>query len=895
MKTTLLRPALGVLVAALALGATAGSASAFEPEKYAVEAASASLSSIQAGAHADLTTSFTLTHNLENSPYAETRDLEVKLPPGMTGNPQAVPRCTVAQLGNLPEESECPLDSQVGVTEITLGGNAVSKGTYMEPIYNMTPPGEGDVVARLGFFAVGWPAFINVRLDPIDYGLVATIEGAPAGAGLVSATTTLWGVPAAESHDPLRLTPDEARKRESPPPRKATLPEAAFLSNPTDCSLTRQISVTARSYQLPESPATVAGEFPVIAGCSKLGFEPSFTAIPTNPEASAPTGLDAVLTIPQDESPQGRSVSALKSAAVTLPEGMSINPAAGDGLAACGPAEVGFETTAPSNCPDAAKIGTVELDVPALARVLKGSVYQRTPEDGKLFRFWVVTDEQGVHLKLPAEIQANPLTGQLTTLFSGIPVLGGNPQVPFSDFKVHIFGGQRAPLSTPASCGTYQTRYSFAPWSGKAASEGETAMQIAGGCGKGGFAPALAAGSTIPFAGSFSPFSFTLTRQDGEANPQTIALHLPQGLLAKLGRVPLCPDSAAAIGECPASSQIGTVTAATGVGSAPLWIPQPGKAPTAVHLAGPYKGAPYSVVSVVPAQAGPFDLGTVVNRAAIEVDPETALATIKTDPLPQILEGVPVTYRVIHVDVDRRDFMLNPTSCKPKQIKATVTASNGALAEPSDGFQATKCGSLRYSPKLKISLKGASGRSGNPALRAVLTQPANQANTASASVILPASEFIDQAHVNNPCTRVQFAERACPENSILGHAEASTPLLDQPLKGPVYFRSNGGEGGRKLPDIVADLHGAIHITLIGYIDSVVKPGTEISRVRTRFANVPDAPVTRFTMNLYGGKRGLIENHLPLCARTYRAQLEIKAQNGKAERSRPVVRAAGCGK
>ncbi|MGN6276236.1 MAG: hypothetical protein ACTHNP_09960, partial [Solirubrobacterales bacterium] len=564
-------------------------------------------------------------------------------------------------------------------------------------------------------------------------------------------------------------------------------------------------------------------------------------------------------------------------------------------LAACSPAEVGFETTQPSHCPDAAKIGTVELDVPALEHPLKGSVYQRTPEEGKLFRFWVVTDEQGVHLKLPAEIQANPLTGQLTTLFSGISSLGGNPQVPFSAFKVHIFGGPRAPLSTPASCGTYQTSFRFSPWSGKEASEGETAMQITSGCGKEGFSPALAGGSLVPLGGAFTPFTFTLTRQDGEANPKTLAVHLPPGLLAKLGGVPLCPEAAAATGACPAASRIGTVTAATGVGTSPLWIPQPGKAPTAVYLAGPYKGAPYSVVSVVPAQAGPFDLGTVVNRAAIEVDPTTALATITTDPLPQILEGVPVTYRVIHVDVNREGFTLNPTSCKPEQLRATVTAEGGAVSEPSTGFQATDCTRLPYSPKLKLTFKGPTHRSGVPAVTAVLTQPAGQADTASASVVLPVSEFIDQAHVNNPCTRVQFNAGACPATSILGTARAITPLLDQPLEGPIYFRSNGGEGGRKLPDIVADLHGPIHIILVGYIDSVVKPGTEISRVRVRFQTVPDAPVTRFTTSFYGGKRGLIENHLPLCARPYRAQLEFKAQNGKTRRSRPVVRMAGCHK
>jgi hypothetical protein len=417
-------------------------------------------------------------------------------------------------------------------------------------------------------------------------------------------------------------------------------------------------------------------------------------------------------------------------------------------------------------------------------------------------------------------------------------------------------------------------------------------MQITSGCGKGGFAPKLIAGNESAVAGGFSPFQLVLTRQDGEANPKTLAVHLPQGLLAKLGGVPLCPDADAATGACPAGSQIGTITAATGVGGAPLWIPQPGKEPTAVYLAGPYKGAPYSIVAKVPAQAGPFDLGTVVNRAAINVDPNTALATITTDPLPQILQGVPILYRTIHVDVNRENFTLNPTSCDRKEIRATVTAANGALAEPTDAFQATNCAKLAYSPKLKLSLKGSTRRSGNPAVKAILTQPANQANTAGATVILPSSEFIDQSHINNPCTRVQFNENACPASSILGTARAITPLLDQPLEGPVYFRSNGGE--RQLPDIVADLHGPIHIILVGFIDSVQKKGTEISRVRTRFQNVPDAPVTKFSISLYGGKKGLIENHVDLCGAKHRAKLVFKAQNGKVSRRSPVI-GTGCKK
>nr|MDQ3726263.1 hypothetical protein [Actinomycetota bacterium] len=758
------------ILVALIVGALAAwplpAGAADEFDKYGLESISVSLSTTQAGAHPDFTTSFELTEK-DGQPYAQTRDIEVDLPPGLVGNPQAIPYCTVSQFGNLPQESACPVDSQVGITEVTLGG--AFQGSFSEPIYNMKPPATGDVVARLAFYAAGYPTFINVRVNPIDYSLTATMEGASSAAGLLAAETTLWGVPADPAHDKERLTPQEAVNREFPEEgRPASLPPAPFMTNPTDCTLQRQVTIRARSYQLPDQPSSKTVPFPQITGCNKLTFQPTFTATPTNPEASAPTGLDAELTIPQDETPQGRASSTLKSAVVTLPPGMTINPAAGQGLAACSPEEVGFGTAKASACPAAAKIGSAEIEVPALQDTLHGAIYQRTPEPGHLFRFWLVTDEQGVHLKLPAEIVVNPVTGQLTTVFAGVPSLGGNPQVPVSNLKLHVFGGPRAPLATPAACGTYQTAYEFAPWSGKPATTGETPMQITTGCGKGGFAPGLAAGMRSLRAGSFSPFVMTLTRQDGEANPASLSVTLPQGLLAKLGGVPLCSDSAAASGACPAGSRVGSLKAAAGVGGAPLWISQPGKAPTAAYLAGPYKGAPYSIVSVVPAQAGPFDLGTVVNRAGIYVDPETAIATIKTDPLPQILEGVPVLYRTIHVDIDRPDFTLNPTGCGPKKIQAHVIASNGAAANPSDSFQATNCAKLNYTPKLKLTFKGSTKRTGNPAVKAVLTQPANQANTAGATVILPPSQFIDQAHINNPCTRVQFNANACPAGSILG-------------------------------------------------------------------------------------------------------------------------------
>lgn len=891
MKKTLF--ALCCALAALLLLAAGASAATEEFDKYNLESVFAELSDEQAGAHADLTVGFKLTTN-GPEPYALTKDLFVKLPPGMIGNPQGFPRCTLAQFGEVPSQSKCPQDAQLGVSEITLGGaskNGVN-ATLLEPVYNLTSPG-GETVARLGLFAGPYPSIIDVRVDPVDYSLEAAIEGAPSAAHLVSAVTTFWGVPAAESHDEQRMTPEEALHQELPAGgRKSGQPKIPFLSNPTDCSLAREVVVEADSYQRPAVRVRKEAPFPQISGCQQLSFAPTFTATATNPEASAPTGLDAVLQVPQDETPNGLATANLKSATVALPQGLSINPAAADGLAACSPEEAGFGRREASHCPEAAKLGSVELEVPALEHTLHGAIYQRTPEPGHLFRFWLVTDEEGVHLKLPAEIEANPLTGQLTTHFDGIPSLGGNPQVPFSELRLHVFGGPRAPLATPASCGTYQTHYEFSPWSGKPPAAGDAPMQITSGCGTPRFLPQLQAGTTNSSAGAFAPFTMTLTRSDGEPNPQALSVHLPKGLLAKLGGVPLCPEDKTASADCPPGSQVGSLAAAAGVGGAPLWIPQPGKAPTAVYLAGPYKGAPYSIVSRVPAQAGPFDLGTVVNRAGIYVDPETAEATIKTDPLPQILEGVPVAYRAIHVDVDRKGFTLNATGCDKKQIEATVTAPGGASATARAAYQATNCAKLSYAPKLRLSLRGKTARTGHPALHAVLTQGPHQSNTASATVILPPSEFIDQDHINNPCTRVQFAEGNCPKLSILGHATAVTPLLDKPLRGPVYFRSNGG--ARELPDIVADLHGPIHVTLVGFVDAVHKKGSETSRIRTRFANVPDAPVTKFTMDLFGGKkRGLLVNSRDLCQTARRAKVSFTAQNG-LERSSNQRFATSCG-
>jgi hypothetical protein len=858
------------------LGAVAGSAvilafaapARADFSDYALESVGASLSTHQAGAHPDFTTSLQLTRDSTGAPFAQTREVSVALPPGLIGNPSAIPQCTTLQLGLSPETSHCPQDSQVGVTELSLFG----LGTLTEPIYNMVPP--ADKVARFGLMAGLFPAVINVAVrSEGDYGVTANVEGPPA-ASLLGATTTIWGVPADPSHDAQRLTAMEAREGKAPPGggRASGLPPTPFMANPTSCGTPLAVAISVDSYQEPERVSTMSAPLGSISGCEKLGFEPKLAVTPTSSQAAAPTGLEAELTIPQDETVKGLATSQIRDAVVTLPKGMTIASGAADGLQACSASQVGFKEPGPSHCPDASKLGSAEFDVPALSRVLQGAIYQRSPEPGDLFRIWLVTDELGVHVKIAGEIHADPLTGQLTSLFLE------NPQVPLRDLKLHLFGGPRAPLANPSACGTYQTHFTLTPWSGNAPVVGDAPMRIDQGCDTGGFDPRLSAGTVSPAAGAFSAFVLDLTRQDGEQNLAGLDVTMPPGLLAKLAGVALCPAAGAAGGDCPAGSQVGAVAVAAGPGTSPLWIPQPGKALTAAYLSGPYKGAPYSLVVRVPAQAGPFDLGTVITRAAIFIDPETARVTVRSDPLPQILEGVPVYYRHLHVDVDRPGFTLNPTNCEPMAVEARVSSEQGAIASPSSRFQVGSCASLPFKPKLNLRLNGKTNRGAHPELRAVLKVRAGDANIKRVQAALPRSEFLDQAHIRTVCTRVQFAADECPAGSIYGHARAISPLLDQPLEGPAYLRSSS----HLLPDLVLALHGQVDFDAVGRIDSI-KGG-----IRTTFATVPDAPITKVTLKMQGGKKGLLVNSRNLCQAPSRAFLELDAQNGKTADQRPLL-------
>ena len=883
-----------IAIAALALvGLASTTAAQADPSEYAITGASASLSTTQAGAHPDFTTSLDFAYDTSTSEaYGHVKDVAVKLPPGLVANPEGFPTCPTlvfAQVISLGSKS-CPLETQVGIATFTFKGPFGTPLTLNEPLWNLQPT--DDSPARLGFIGFAYPVVIdfNVRSDS-DYGVTATVRGTNNHYSVSGVGTTTWGVPADPSHDQFRMSHLEsyfAALGFGPEPRPSTLPPTPFMSNATSCS-PANIHSDVTIYELLDQHYPADAPLEALTGCDAVPFEPKMTASPTSQAANAPSGLDFSLEIPQEglTNLRGNRQSDLKKAVVTLPEGMKINPATANGRAGCSPEQIGlvssdpihFNTADPA-CPDSSKVGAVNIDTPLLADPVKGSLYLASQNDNpfhSLLAGYLVAQGHGVTIKLAGRFDLDPQTGRIKATFDN------NPQLPFNKLDLELYGGPNGPLTNPG-CGTHTTTAVFDGWSGAQAIRASQ-FTIDQGCSSSQFEPGFKAGSTNPSAGSFTGFSMDLTREDGEQNIAGVDLKMPAGLTAKLAGVPLCPESETASGNCPAASRIGSVDTAVGAGSSPLWVPQVGKDPTAVYLAGSYEGDPYSLVAKVPAQAGPFDLGVVTVRSGIHVDPTNAQVSVRSDRFPQILQGIPITYRDVRVNVDRPDFTLNPTNCAPASVDASISSAQGAVATRSSRFQVGGCGDLAFGPRLYTRLSGGTKRGAHPRLRAVLKTRPGEANIGRAAVTLPHSEFLEQSHIKTVCTRVQFVASACPEGSIYGYAKAVTPLLDQPLQGPVYLRSSD----HKLPDLVVDLHGQIDVAVSGRIDSVH------GGIRTTFESVPDAPVSSFVLTMKGGAKGLLVNSRNICARTYRGTADLTGQNGARRTLHPRASNKGCAK
>ncbi len=918
--------------------------------RFAAAADAAGQPSSQAGGHPDqLLTEMDFTSRtvraggggwgrLDREPLAEPKDIVAELPPGLIGNPQAIPHCALADFFF----GACEINTVVGTVGIAF---SESQGAFDQvvPLFNLQPSGEFP--GELGYTPNGIPFFLTVTVrSGSDYGLDITNAGTPQ-VTLTRTYVTTWGIPAAHEHDKIRgkgckggpsshgeawssyfiqspaqvyrdceLTFGSLGNLHGGP---AETPEVPFLTMPTSCS-GEPLAIGARydTWELPpgeEGHATAVG--PPVDGCNQLKFEPTIEARPTTNLADAPSGFDFNLKVPQNtegpegkESPTGVATADLKEATVTLPPGLVVNPSSGAGLEGCSPAQIGLTTPVatvpahftetPAACPDASKLGTVEVNTALLHNPLLGAVYLATPHQnpsGNLLAGYIVLEGEGLIIKLAGQFQTDPATGQITASFLE------NPQTPFEEFKFHFFAGARGALRTPAVCGTYEVHSTLTPWSApefgppaEPAGEFETVAGPTGGAcptsaGQEPHSPVLRAGTESPAAGLYSPFSLKLVRQDGEQEIKGIETTLPEGLVGRLAGTSYCPDAALAAAasksgaaeqsspSCPASSEVGTVAITAGAGPTPLNVA--GKA----YLAGPYKGAPLSLAIITPAVAGPFDLGDVVVRTALFVDPLTTQITAKSDPIPTILEGIPLDVRSITLQVNRPRFTLNPTSCEPMAITGSALSALGASTALTQRFQVGGCPALPFKPSLKISLKGSTKHAGHPGLKAVLTYPKGgpYANVAKALVNLPHSEFIDQGNLNKTCTRPVLLEGACPAKSIYGKAKAWTPLLEKPLEGPVYLV---GGFGYKLPALVAELDGQIRVLLVGKVDSGKNKG-----IRNTFEAVPDAPVEKFVLEMKGGpKYSLLENSENLCARPQKAIASFTAQSGKVLDLHPTV-------
>lgn len=896
-------------IAFLLLLATVAGAAQADPANYGIESVNASLSESQAGAHADFTTDIVLRTEGGDLP-ALTRDVSVELPQGLLANPNAIPKCSAVQFVGTDVEDKsnatgCPQDSQVGVTHIIFANSHEGTVDIIEPVFNLEPQ-QGEP-ARFGFIALRYPILIDTELRP-DYGVTAMVRGADSLAALFKTETTLWGVPPADIHDGERITPYEAAHNGIETPtgtRPSGLSPVPFMLNPTRCGATFPIRVTATSYQLPNAPSEGQATLPPATGCALLDFKPSLAIKPTTTQADSGSGLNVRLTFPTDglEQPNLNGEAEQKKVEVALPEGVSVNPSQADGLGACSEDSFARETaTSPpgAGCPESSKIGTVVAKSPLLEEEATGSLYVATPHQnpfGTLIALYMVlkVPNRGVSVKLAGKVVPDPRTGQLVTTFDEIP------QLPIASFELHFREGARAPLVMPPRCGTYVSTATFTSWAGQVVSTNPSFAVTSGAtgpCPSGAlpFRPDFQAGATNNNARSFSPYFIHLSRGDGEQELSRLSTTLPSGSLAKLAGVAQCPDAAIQVAKsksgraeistpsCPSGSAIGRLLAGAGAGSALTYVE--GK----LYLAGPYNGDPLSVVAIVPAVAGPFDLGTVVVREALRLDPETARAQVdgaRSEPLPHILEGVPLRTRDIRIHVDRPNFTINPTSCDRESFQALAWGAGGDPSSVADDFpaslsarfQAANCSRLGFKPKLSLKFSGGTTRGAHPALRGVLRARPHDANIGRAVVTLPHSAFLEQGHIRTICTRVQFRANSCPPGAVYGHATAISPLLDKPLSGPVYLRSSS----RELPDLVIALHGIVDVNVVGHIDS------PDGRIRTTFAAVPDAPLTRFVLTMQGSKKGLIVNSRNLCATPARAQVELTGQNGKTHNFNPAVR------
>jgi hypothetical protein len=884
------------------------------------------------------------------------KNLSFQLPPGLLGNITATERCTALQFSTQRSaDNLCPASSVVGVANVTLlEPSRLGYITFPVPLFNMVPE-EGEP-ARFGFDASEVPVILDTSVrtggnhgaSSGDYGVTVSVNGATQAAQVLGAQITFWGTPGAAAHDESRgwacLRDEVENDTGKPCQAPATHSEVPLLTLPTSCTgaLLTSMSGEAWTGETVQAQAALQGSsgelLESIEGCSDVPFEPAIATVPVEEQegqgeavahdASTPAGLDVRVKVPQAGTLDAQQLADadVKDSTVTLPAGVTLDPAAASGLEACSETEVGYEgpasepdplepgaaqplrfDEAPVSCPMGSRLGSVEIRTPLLSQTLTGSVYLAEPAPnggggknpfGSLIALYIVAEskELGLRVKLAGEGSLDPQTGQITTTFRN------TPQVPFEELQLQLQGGPRGSISTPAHCGVYATEAQFTPWSASApytthanpTNPGEEFL-ITNGPGGGPcpgdslpFAPTFQAGSASSQAGTYTQFALHIQNPDGDQALSSLTMHLPAGVAAQLSNVTPCPEPQASRNECGPDSLIGHSTAYSGLG------PDPVSLAGQVYLTGPYEDAPFGISVVTPAVAGPFNLGDVTVRSRINVDPNTAAVTIASDPFPTFVKGVPVDLKRIDVLVDRPDFEFNPTSCVSTSINATLTGAQGATSSPSQAFQVSGCGNLPFKPVFQASTSGnATKANGASFVVKVTSKGLGEADIEKVDLQLPKALPARLTTLQKACTEGAFNANpaSCPEGSVIGTAVIHTPVLKNPLSGPAYLVSHGGAA---FPDVEFVLQGE-NITLVLDGKTAIKSGVTYSK----FEAAPDAPFTTFETILPQGPHSALTSNVPakakfsLCGQTLQMPTEITAHNGTLIKQTTKIAVQGC--
>jgi hypothetical protein len=854
------------------------------------------------------------------------REMRVDLPPGLIANPLAIGSQCSERLLETPRSSpfgpsnsgeSCPGITQVGIVTFLTDREEGRPQTF--GVFNIqAPPGAAAELAAAPF---GEPVRYTpfVREEGGTYGLTLAVRNFTQGFDLRGMSVELWGNPWSAAHDGERgnclneADPAHPHGKCSVDVDKPNHSPTPFVTLPTECNTPLRFKVRLRSWQ--GEAAEAEGASPPLEGCSVVQFEPKPVARLSTARTTSSTGFDfsldgnAVGLI----NPDRRAGSQVRNATVTFADGISINPSLGAGLGYCTPSVFeAIRAVEGPECPNDSKIGAVEVESPLLENPMNGGVYLAQPDDpftgepgaenpfDTLIGLYLIAKSpvRGLLVKVPGELEANLANGNLIAHFTDVPML------PYSHFNVHFRDGQRSPLASPPACGIYSDQVDLAPWADPShhelfSSRFELNTGIGGGpCPSGlqPFAPTAKGGTANRNAGSYTPFYLRLARSDAEQEITSYSATLPPGLLGRLVGIPYCPEAAIAHAarnsgfaelehpSCPAASLIGHTTAGYGLGSALTY------APGNLYLAGPHGGQPFSIVAIDSAIVGPFDLGVVIVRSAIDIEPRTAQVSIDSaasDPIPHIIRGIPIHLRDVRVYIHRPGFTLNPTSCEPMTLDSSLTGAGANLGTKADDpragasvpFQVSNCSAMGFRPALTLRLRGHARRGDFPSLTATYRPRPGDANQREATVTLARTMFLAQSHIQTVCTRKQFAVQQCPKTSIYGRATAVTPLLGAPLKGPVYLRASENT----LPDLVASISGGgVTTEVVGRISSYK------GSLRAAFTKLPDAPVKRFTVNLFGGERGLIEAAADVCANPQPASARFIGQNNKGVTSHPAM-------